>query len=270
MSARKGSLAVVGTGIESFGHLTPAARLEVKRASKVFYLAADPLTAGNLCILNPRAESLHYLYGVGRNRLITYAAIVERVMAEVRKGERVCLALYGHPGVFALPSHSAIRMARSEGYRATMLPGVSADACLIADIGFDPAASGLQSYEATDFVVRRRRADDTSALLLWQVGCVGRLDYPSGPVDRKKLSVLTEVLLETYPRKHQVQLYEAATIPGYPPSIATVQISALHESPVTTVTTLFVPPSRKAKADPAMLARLGIRPSDRVRCLRPS
>ena len=268
MRVPKGSLVVVGTGIESFGHMTPAARNALRGAQEVFYLTADPLSEETLLALNPRSESLHPLYKVGRNRLVTYAAMVQRVLKAVRRGRRVCLALYGHPGVFALPAHSAVRMARSEGYRATMLPGVSADACLIADLGLDPSASGLQSYEATDFLVRGRKADNRSGLLLWQVGCLGRLDYPTGPVDREKIAVLTGVLLRTYPRKHEVQLYEAATLPGFAPSIETVHIGALHEGPITTVTTMYVPPSRRAKVDRAMLARLGIHPADRLRCLR--
>ena len=270
MTARKGSLTVVGTGIESFGQLTAAARLELRRADKVFYLAADPLTVGNVLKLNPRSESLRPFYAVGRNRLVTYSEMVKRVLAEVRLGRRVCLALYGHPGVFALPAHSAIDIARKEGFRATMLPGVSADACLFADLGIDPATRGLQSYEATDFIVRRRKPDDTAGLLLWQVGVVGRLDYPTGPIDREKLSVLTETLLETYPARHEAQLYEAATIPGFAATIETVRIGALHKGPVTTFTTMYVPPSRRATTDRALMARLGIRPKDRLRCLRPS
>jgi len=31
-----------------------------------------------------------------------------------------------------------------------MLPGISAEDCLVADLGIDPASSGCQSYEAND------------------------------------------------------------------------------------------------------------------------
>ena len=80
MPARRGSLVVVGTGIESMGQMTPAARAEIRRAQRVFYLAADPLTTATLRSLNRRAESLHDLYGKGRHRLRTYAAMVERIL----------------------------------------------------------------------------------------------------------------------------------------------------------------------------------------------
>jgi uncharacterized protein YabN with tetrapyrrole methylase and pyrophosphatase domain len=264
---RKGVLAVVGTGIESMGQMTPAALREIRRADRLFYLAADPMTERTLRGLHRGAVDLHSFYAEGRHRLRTYAQMTERVLEDVRAGRRVCLALYGHPGVFAMPAHAAVRLARKEGHRAVMLPAVSADACMIADLGVDPAG-GWQSYEATDFLLRRRRADPSVGLVLWQVGVVGRLDYPSGPVHREKLAVLTEVLLETYPPRHLATLYEAATLPGFPPSIERVQIGSLHRAAVTSVTTMYVPPSRSAPVDAQMLERLGIKRSDRVRCLR--
>jgi precorrin-6B methylase 1 len=265
---RKGSLVVVGTGIESMGQLTPAARREIKGAQRVFHLVTDPLTSQAVRALNPRSESLQDLYAVGKHRLKTYAAMVERVLGQVRLGKRVCFALYGHPGVFAMPAHAAVRIARAEGHRATMLPAISADACLIADLGVDPGACGWVSYEATDFLLRHRRADPAAGLVLWQVGVVGRFDRAARPIDRTKLAILTEELLETYSAKHQGLLYEASTLPGYEASIAPVSLGQLHLADVSPITTLYVPPERQAKIDPRMLRRLGIKPADRINCLR--
>jgi len=52
--------------------------------------------------------------------------MVERTVTFVRWGLNVCAVFYGHPGVFADPAHNAIRLARREGFRALMLPGISA------------------------------------------------------------------------------------------------------------------------------------------------
>ena len=263
----KGSLVVVGTGIEVQGQMTDGARQAIRRAQRVFYVA-DPVSARAIRALNPRAISLQGLYGEGKHRLKTYAQMTERVLSEVRRGYRVCFVSYGHPGVFAIPTHSAVRMARDEGYRAVMLPGVSADACLIADLGIDPATHGLQSYEATDFLLRKRRPDGSCGLVLWQVGVVGRLDYPSGQTRRAGLELLTRALLRTYPRRHVVTLYEASSLAGFPPSIEEVPLEKLADGHVTPVTTLYVPPFREAAVDRAMVARLGIKRADRLRCLR--
>ena len=99
--------------------------------------------------------------------------MAEAILEPVRAGKRVCAAFYGHPGVFVLPSHEAIARARAEGFDATMLPGVSAEDCLVADLGVDPARNGLQSYEAGDFLRRRPAIEPTTALVLWQIGVVG-------------------------------------------------------------------------------------------------
>ncbi len=194
--------------------------------------------------------------------------MAERILAQVRRGRRVCFVLYGHPGVFAMPAHAAVQLARDEGFEAAMLPGISADACLIADLGIDPGSDGLQSYEATDFLLRKRGIDPAVGLVLWQVGVVGRLDYPTGPVHRDKVKVLTDALCAVYPRGHAGTLYEAAALPGYPPQIEKVKLSKLHEGDLSPITTLYVPPSRDAPIDRKMMKRLGIRPADRVRCLR--
>jgi len=267
MKSRRGSLAVVGSGIESMGQMTPSARREIERAGELFYLVSDPLTPATLQELNPRAQSLHHLYAVGKHRLRTYAAVVERVLAEVRAGKRVCLVLYGHPGVFALPGHAVVRRAQAEGYRARMLPGVSADACLIADLNVDPS-NGWQAYEATDFLLRNRRPDPRVALVLWQVGVIGRFDLPSGRIDTRKLQVLTDRLAKTYSPKHHAILYEASTLPGFDPSIEEIALGRLHRGRISAVTTLYVPPERASEIDPRMLRKLGIKPSDRLTCLR--
>ncbi len=265
----KGSLVVVGTGIESMGQMTGAARVAIRRAQRVFYLATDPLTAQSVRGLNRRAVSLHGLYEVGRHRLQTYATMTETVLAEVRRGLRVCFVLYGHPGVFAMPAHAAVSIARKEGYRAVMQPGVSADACLIADLGVDPGRNGWQSYEATDFLLRKRKPDPTAGLVLWQIGVVGRIDYVTGPIDREKIALVTEALVRTYPRKHLATLYEASSLPGYPPVIEPVQIGKLHlAKAISPITTLYVPPSKRAPLDKKMRARLGLGPASRVSCLR--
>jgi Tetrapyrrole (Corrin/Porphyrin) Methylases len=79
--------------------------------------------------------------------------MVNRIIKYVKRDLRVCAVFYGHPGVFCTPSHESIRIARKLGYRATMLPAISAEDCLFADLGVDPGKHGCQSFEATDFLV---------------------------------------------------------------------------------------------------------------------
>lgn len=230
----------------------------IRAAERHFVLVADLLTLEWLLTLAPGAENLVDSYGVGKSRDDTYEEIVERILAPMRQGRRVCAIFYGHPGVFANSPHEAIRRARAEGFTARMLPGISALDCLFADVGLDPGDVGCQEYEATDFLLRRRRFDPCSGLVLWQIGVVGVVDYREEELwSREGLGVLAERLLETYPAEHEVVVYEATTLPVLPPKILRLPLSALAAADVTAISTLYVPPLPDRDTDMVMLRRLG-------------
>jgi precorrin-6B methylase 1 len=255
----RGELTVVGLGIAGPAHATPEALAALRAAECSFFLLADPLTREWLRSLAPRAEDLASAYALGKPRSDTYHEMVERLLVPVRAGRRVCAIFYGHPGVFAQPPHEAVRRARAEGFAARMLPGISAEDCLFADLGIDPSDTGCASYEATDFLLRRRRFDPTAALVLWQIGLVGVEDVRETELwSRTGLAVLTDELLATYPPTHEVVVYEATTLPITPPKIARVALTELPDAPVTAISTLYVPPLAERETDLAMARRLGL------------
>lgn len=240
---RTGSLVVVGTGIRAVGQLTVEAIAWMRNADVLLYLVGDPVAEQIVIDLNPKAaESMAGYYQEHAPRIGTYLAMVERVLRSVREGNLTVTAYYGHPGVFAFPSHESVRRARAEGYAATMLPGVSAEDCLFADLGVDPAIGGCQSYEATDFVVNRRLVDPTAQLVLWQVGSVGDATYQRYRYDSRWFPLLIQRLCEIYPPSHPATIYEASTLPGVAPQISTLPIAYLHHGLTSAATTLYVPP----------------------------
>lgn len=251
----RGWLIVVGTGYR-VGDITLEARACLEQADKVFHVIADPLTARTIRDLNPSTEDLHVLYEQGKDRKKTYAEMVARILSEVRLGNFVCAAYYGHPGVFAFPTHESIRQARAEGYSARMLPAVSAEDWLFADFGVDPSTSGCQSFETTDFLINRRRHDPTSHLILWQVGVVGALDFRWRYDYRKNLGVLTEQLLRHYDSDHRVALYRINPIPICDPDIEWMRLADLSTASLTASSTLLVPPRATRIADVDMMRRL--------------
>lgn len=204
-----GSLTVVGTGIQLVGHLTLAAKAWIEQADLVLFAVADPVTAKWLHTLNATAQALPYNTDNTRRRE-TYCEMVETILAPVRQGLNVCAVFYGHSGVFADPAHEAIGQARREGFRAQMLPGISAEDCLFADLGLDPGKNGCQSFEATDFLIRRRQFDPTSALILWQIAFTGNLGFYKEIDHLHGTTVLTEVLETHYGSDHEVIVYEAS------------------------------------------------------------
>ncbi|MEM9291921.1 MAG: SAM-dependent methyltransferase [Acidobacteriota bacterium] len=255
--AASGTLWVVGTGIAPALQITGEARSALSSASRVFYLLNDVVGRRWIQALRPDAVSLADSYAAGKERLQTYEEIVERVLQPVREGEQVAVAFYGHPGVFVRPGHELVRRAVAEGHRAVMLPGVSAEDCLFADLGVDPAQVGCQSFEANDFLLHERRFDPRSALVLWQVGVIGnRIFRPDNDYDLGALELLAEALLEHYPRGHQAVIYEAQELPVVEPRREKVRIEDLPRSRPTAKSTLYVPPLATGEPNEARRRRL--------------
>jgi uncharacterized protein YabN with tetrapyrrole methylase and pyrophosphatase domain len=243
--------------------LTPEAQAAIEDAEKVFHIV-DALAALQLADMNASAESLNRFYAPDQGRYTTYSAMADHVLSHVRRGESVCLVTYGHPGVFAFPVREALRRARAQGFETRMVPGISAEDMLFAELGVDPATDGCQSYDATDFLVHRRRIDPTSPLVLWQVAATGKLGSAPG-MNKLGVGMLAERLMKTHGRDHLVVLYEAAKHSIAPPRIQRVRLRQLARAALSDATTLFVPPRRRAHLDRSVLKKLGIPHAREVR-----
>jgi uncharacterized protein YabN with tetrapyrrole methylase and pyrophosphatase domain len=252
-----GSLTVVGTGFGGGGQITADASHAIATSEKVLYLVADASTVDWIRAANPTSESLRDCYFGRANRLEAYFDIAERILSFVRRGLRVCAVFYGHPGMFVYPSHEAIVRARNEGFDARMLPGVSAADCLFADLGVDPGWRGCLAVDATEFLVRRRQADVTVPMILWQVGAVGRLDYPRDG-NHDNIKILSDVLQELYGPGHEVVIYEAPRAPGGEPLIEFIRLEHLPEASISLISTVYVPPRDEPLVDEDMARRLAM------------
>jgi uncharacterized protein YabN with tetrapyrrole methylase and pyrophosphatase domain len=255
--AAAGSLTIVGIGIRFALHLTPEAKRACARADELLYLAVEPASSAWVAELNPNSRSLDGLYHPDEERSAIYERIVEELLRPVREGRVVCAAFYGHPGVFVAPAHAAIERARSEGLEASMLPGISAEDCLFADLGVDPADTGCQSYEATDFLLRGVRPDTSASLVLWQISVIGQTRWSPEP-NFSRLPVLVEALRAHYPADHLVTVYEASPYPLVNPHVERVPLDELAAATITPMSTLYVPPCAPRSVDPLMRERLGM------------
>ena len=258
-TTQRGSLIVVGTGIKLAQQCTPEARDAMVRSDVLYAAGGDPITQHWLATLNANMVSLHDVYRAGRPRDEIYKDMVEIVLEGVRSGKTVCAVFYGHPGVYVYASHEAIRRARLDGYDARMLPGVSAEDCLYADLGVDPGRTGCQSYEATSFLIHARKIDPSAALILWQIALAGDRTLRVLDSDPRRIRVLAEVLMQTYPADHLVTVYEAATLPTTQAKIEQVRLQELHTVPASQESTLYVPPLSEPQPCPERLALLDAR-----------
>jgi uncharacterized protein YabN with tetrapyrrole methylase and pyrophosphatase domain len=251
-----GSLACVGIGMTLGSHLSPLARSHIQQADVVFAGVSDGVVELWLQKMHADVRSLQPYYREGKSRMQTYRQMVDAMLTEVRAGRRVCGAFYGHPGVFAWAPHRAIAIARSEGYRVHMEPGVSAEDCLYADLGIDPGTYGCQHYEASQLLLYRRRIDPTAYLVLWQVGLVGDQSLTRFSTGAAYRRVLVEVLARDYPLGHEVTIYRAATLPIQRPRIERLALADLPQAVVEVADTLVIPPTGPMLVDNEMRARL--------------
>jgi precorrin-6B methylase 1 len=241
------SLVVVGTGTRAIGQLTTEAIAWIEISDKVFYLTPDTLAGAIITHWNASAESLSRFYAEGKLRKKTYEEMVELVMQCVRSGKRTCLVCYGHPGVFCWPGHEVIRQARREGYAAKMFPGVSAEDCLFADLGLDPATTGCQSFEATDFLCNERQVDPSSLLILWQIETIGISHTTSRRGKRPALPLLAERLCRIYGPDHKAILYIAPMQLFGEPRIQRLPLKRLVKARLFAASTLCIPPGQPTR-----------------------
>jgi hypothetical protein len=237
-------------------HLSPLARSHIEKADVVFAVVSDGIVEQWLKEMHPDVRSLQPLYREGKSRMDTYRQMVETMLAEVRAGRNVCGAFYGHPGVFAWPPHKAIEIARSEGYRAHMEPGISAEDCLYADLGIDPGTVGCQHFEASQLLFYKRRIDPTAYLVLWQVGVVGDQSLARFSTGAQYRRVLVEVLARDYPLEHEVIIYRCATLPIQQARIERTALGNLPDANITLEDTVVIPPARVLEPDAEIRARL--------------
>lgn len=251
-----GSLVCVGIGMTLGSHLTPLGRSYIESADVVFAGVSDAILELWLARMNRNVRSLQPLYREGKSRKDTYQQMVDVMLAEVRAGKQVCGAFYGHPGVFASPTHRAIAIARSEGFRAHMEPGISAEDCLYADLGIDPGRYGCQHYEASQLMLYRRRIDTSAYLVLWQVGVAGDASLTRFSTGGAHRQVLVEVLARDYDPGHEIIVYTAATLPSSRPRIARLALRDLPAAEVDMHATVVVPPATALQPDPEIRERL--------------
>ena len=257
---------MVGFGIKFLSHLTTETRAYIESADKVLYLVNDPVAKDWIKKNTKNSESLDTLYQSYLIRQDCYQAIAEYILDTLRQNLHVCVVLYGHPAVFAQPGIIAVAQARKEGFDARVLPAISAEDCLFADLLVDPGSCGCQSFEASDFLIYNRPFSSASHLILWQVGFIGALGHLQSHDNTLGIKLLIDCLEREYPSGHEVILYEAAQYASFMPKIEKATIRCLSEVSLPPLTTLYVPPALKLKHNQSILEAFKITVKRPVAC----
>lgn len=249
---KPGRLIIAGSGIRAVGQFTLETVGWIEAADVVCYVLADPVTQRWVLDHSRHAEDLSRLHDPALARLHSYATMAARMVDHVRAGKTVVGLFYGHPGVFTSPSHWAVELAREQGIEARMLPGVSAEDCLFADLGVDPGNGAFAAYEATEMLLTKRSPATDSHVVVWQVGVVAAQQLGAG----SGLGLLTDHLLGSYPGHHEVVHYRAPQTALGHPLRQRVPLADVPSLPVTVTSTLYIPPLAARPIDAGQVAML--------------
>jgi hypothetical protein len=167
----------------------------------------------------------------------------------------VCLATYGHPWVYCHPTTLITRAAPLLGLHVEVFPGVSSFDTLLVDLGTDIALSGIQMYEATDLLLRRRPIQTDVTCVIWQPTVVGDPTYHTEPYTADQFTPLQEYLLRFYPADHEAAIVTTKTHPLTRSVVQHLQLGALamelERAPK--VGTLYIPPLGERPVEDAEL-----------------
>lgn len=243
-------IGIVGTGIVGTHQLTREAEEVIRRSRRTFVIADGYGVADYLRTLCPDVTDLGFLYEPGKNRMPTYHKMAAEVIAAAVADPPVCLATYGHPWVYCYPTTLITRAAAHLHLHVEVFPGVSAFDTLIVDLGMDIADNGIQMYEATDLLLRRRPLQNDVNCVIWQPTVAGDPTCPADVYEAQQFLPLQNYLLGFYPEDHEVSLVTTKTFPlarsivqrlrlgdlasqlSGAPGVGTLYIPALAERPV--------------------------------------
>lgn len=145
-----------------------------------------------------------------------------------------------------------------------MLPAVSTEDCLFADLGIDPSFPGLQTFDATDLLLRQRQILTDANVIILQVGFVGDLGFRRNGCLNENFHILIEHLQKIYREDYVITHYIGAQYPVCKALIEEIPLAKFYESDVAKrvirFSTFYIPPKVYKDIDSAMAVRLGIIP----------
>ena len=249
-------IGIVGTGIVGTHQLTREAEEVIRRCKRTFVIDSGYGIPEYLETLCPEVVELGVLYEPGKDRLPTYRRMAAEVVSAAAADSPVCLATYGHPWVYCYPTTLITRAAPLLGLHVEVFPGVSSFDTLLVDMGTDIALSGIQMYEATDLLLRRRPIQSDVTCVIWQPTVVGDPTYRPEPYGAEQFEPLQEYLLGFYGPEQEAAIVTTKTYPLTRSVVQRLQLRdlAAELARAPQVGTLYIPPaSERQVADTELL-----------------
>jgi precorrin-3B methylase len=248
-------IAIAGLGIVGVHQISREAEETIRRCRQTFVVDSGFGIISYLKNICPKVTSLLPLYEKGKSRLMIYRQMAAEVVNAAIVGSPVCFATYGHPLFYCDPTTLIQRAAKLLNLRVETLPGISALDALLVDLGIDVGADGLQMYETTDLLVRRRPIQIDVPCVLWQATIVAEPNHQAGRRRLEEFLRLQDYLLQFYSTEHPVTLILSKTFPLLQSVIETYRLGTLaadlERGPQ--AGTLYIPPVRRRAIEDHLL-----------------
>ncbi|MHB1004560.1 MAG: bifunctional methyltransferase/pyrophosphohydrolase YabN [Chloroflexota bacterium] len=233
------SITILGLGPGTWGQVTIEAQEVLASALEVWLRTARHPVVASLPG-GPRGQSFDYLYDEKESFDEVYAAIVARLLDLARRPGGVVYAVPGHPLVGERSVALLLPAAREAGLAVRIVAGLSFLEPVFTSLELDPLAAGLQIVDATDLAVLaeenlgqpavRPGFLPTSPLLVPQV------------YNQRMASAVKLHLLNFYASDHEVELVQAAGVPGEEKRRRMPLYTLDRDPGIEHMATLYVPP----------------------------
>ena len=237
MTASAGRLVILGLGPGDPGERTVAAQAALDAADRIILRTSVHPGLDDLAT-DTRVSSCDDLYESAAGFDALYAAIAERVIANVTPGELTVYAVPGHPRMGERTVPFIESRALAAGNVVEVLDAVSFIDASLAAVPVDPLDGGLQIADAEHLSVTLDREPHAAGLL----GIDPALPLLIAQIYNGALAAAVKMALSRlYPDDHAVTLIQAAGVPEREGK-ATIALHELDRQGVDHLTSLFVPP----------------------------
>jgi len=237
---------IAGLGLETVQHITREVERAIRASREVLYVDTGVATRAFLEELCPVVTSLYeQSYLEEQPRVGGYENMAARVIEAALDHPPVTFALNGHPLVAAHPPFLVLELAKALDLKVEVLPGISAIDSIFADLRIDPVVHGIQMYEATDLLLRRRPLHADVPAIIWQIGTLESGLHTRLMSRPERFARFAAYLGQFYPPGHQVVAVYCSPHPLMPPTILRFAIEDMGDygDQIHAGFSLYIPPS---------------------------
>jgi tetrapyrrole methylase family protein/MazG family protein len=249
-------ITIVGLGVKTVDQVTRETERAIRGCNEVLFVDTGVATREFLESLCPRVTPLFGESYVEQDRRFdAYHHMAARVVEAALDHGPVVFAMHGHPLVGAYAPFVIRDLADAMGIPVRVLPGVCSMDALFTALMLDPVATGLQTYECTDLLLRRRPLQPDVPAILWGIGTVETRLHSTRHSRPERFHRLVRHLVQFYPADHAVAAMYVSPHPFLPDERHVFPLGAMpdHAGHLHHGTSLYLPPVElRAVQDPEL------------------